>query len=435
MDVCKKEMILNNESEKKIAFNYKSLYFVSIIVGVLLVLRDVQGISISKYILIAIIGLYVFIADLNKVSIFMAFLMPIYVGLPGNYITIIFLCKFVMVYLKNPQIFCFRIVPTISGFFACAFILIQNYWLNYINAYYLICAAEMVLVLFLFSYKGEIDYKQYIYMYTVSVAFLCAVTLINNLKIYDLTELMNASTRLGLFDSTQMILKLDPNYLGYFAIAAISSALGLIFIEKCKAKKVILAICAIVSIFVSFVGLSRTFLLTLLLWIAIICFAQREKGKVFLVLSIGMIILGLIFYLNPMIINSLFERFSENDITTGNGRITLVIDWFDTWKESLITTMFGTGLFRCTVHCMPLQYLFGIGIVGGGLILSFAVSNIRYVRTEYGKVGMNAYIPMFIIFLVASTVPVAQSLTFMFPTVIAVIAARMYGEGRLNEQV
>lgn len=414
--------------KKKSTVGYLGLYSVLIIMCILLFLRDVQGMSVSKYLFIALIGIYLFIIDINKVFALFTFLMPLYVGLPGNYITVIILFRFFVSYIFHPKKYGFRVIPTLTALGMALFILMQDYVMGYIGAYYMICAAEIILVLLLFSYKGFVDYKQCVFLYSISVAFLGIVMLLNNLKIYDLEQLLSSVSRLGTVSLDTMTLKIDPNFYGYFTIASIASMWTLLFSDFKRSKKIIMSISAVASVIVSFVGLSRTFFLLLLLWIAMVCFTQKEKGKVFIVIAAGLTTVIVLLSTNPEILDSLFERFNDSDIAGGNGRIRLIHEWSGEWISSLSTLFFGVGFFACNIHCMPLQYLFGTGLIGGVMILSFSISNVRKTRHEYPNVGIAAYIPMLLIILEALTVPAATSLMFMFPTIIALFVVKAVGQ-------
>ena len=79
---------------KKINKNYKFEYIIIVLISILLYLRDVQSFGISKAIFIILIIPALLFMPKNKAIILWVFLMPLYVGLPGNYITLVMLLKF-----------------------------------------------------------------------------------------------------------------------------------------------------------------------------------------------------------------------------------------------------------------------------------------------------------------------------------------------------
>ena len=94
----------------------------------------------------------------------------------------------------------------------------------------------------------------------------------------------------------------------------------------------------------------------------------------------------------PDVYSAILDRFSEGDVSTGNGRIDLIIKYAIPWNETLSTLLFGIGLYVCHTHCAPLLYLFGIGIFG---VLILAALELRYIRLIKGKnrVGIKGWVP------------------------------------------
>lgn len=155
-------------------------------------------------------------------------------------------------------------------------------------------------------------------------------------------------------------------------------------------------------------------------------FFPKKRSNAFMLVAIALFVAGVILYLYPNIFEAILERFGESDMSDGNGRLRLINYWIERWGKNVFSVLFGVGLFACNVHCMQLQYLFGTGLLGSSLILMFAISTIRRTRKKYSKATFEAYLPMLFIFIMAATVPVAGSLTFMFPTILAVFAVRLY---------
>ena len=75
------------------------LYMVFVLLAILLFLRDSFDISINKYIFIIIIIPYILFAKFENAILLWVAIMPLYVGLPGNYITFAVLLKFAYIYL------------------------------------------------------------------------------------------------------------------------------------------------------------------------------------------------------------------------------------------------------------------------------------------------------------------------------------------------
>ena len=65
-----------------------------LLIGGLLLLRDLGGVSVNKYLYLALVAIATFLLPIEKVVYLISFLMPLYVGMPGNYMTIVFLVRF-----------------------------------------------------------------------------------------------------------------------------------------------------------------------------------------------------------------------------------------------------------------------------------------------------------------------------------------------------
>ena len=95
---------------------------------------------------------------------------------------------------------------------------------------------------------------------------------------------------------------------------------------------------------------------------------------------------------------------------------TIISKFLLRFVESVPNFIFGVGLYECNVHCMPLQYLFGGGILLSILVLLFAFS-LSSCRISH-RISFSRWVPMLVTLAMSLTVPIASMLTFMFPIVI-----------------
>lgn len=396
------------------------VYFWSTVFTVLLFLRDSYSVGINKYLFIVITVLCAITMKPKQLIYLFSFLFPLYVGLPGNYMTLIFLLRLSLDY-KN---ILFR---RSSVFFTVAislFIFLQNYITGYTSITHMMFIPGVVLVLFLFSYRINLDYKMMILLYSFGVASLGMIMLISTLQVYELSSLMSVAFRLGsasvnYVSSNVMNVNVDPNYYGLFAIAAISAGIPLIrgtTISRIEKTLLLVALISIVT--VCLLGLSRAFVMVLVIWMILYLFLQKSAKNFILVafaITLGII---LVFRYMPDVANILLARFVDSDMATGNGRILIIQHFFDLWSESIFYMIFGIGLFNNNVHSMPLQYLFGGGIMLCVLMVGFVIS-LRTNQAFNKKSILERWLPMIVTLMMASTVPVAGLLNFMFPIIIA----------------
>lgn len=413
---------------------YLDMYVFAIGITILFLLRDISKIDISKYIFLAIIGVYILMVGIDKMICFICFLMPLYVGLPGNFITILVLGRFIVSSVSKPQFIKINWKQFVAAILLSLLIFTQNIVLDYTGVYHMIFSIEIIVVLFMLSYRGTLNKEQCIFMYIMGVAVVGIVMLLNSLNTYTLSQLLSSASRLGVVvfrgNITEMRLHIDPNYYGYFCITALSCGWVLLSGSLPTIKRITSIVALVIVLFISFIGLSRAFFIVLTLWAAAICLVQREKSRILSLIIIALLLITTITIVNREIIGTVVARFREADIIGANGRINLLVKWYEEWKASLLTVLFGVGLHYTNVHNMQAQYLFGTGIVGTILIAAFAVPFIHSERKKYQKIYIESYVPMTVIFVMAGTVPVAQSLTFMFPVIIGFYAYKLSNQMR-----
>jgi hypothetical protein len=317
---------------------YLNMYAVTIAIIILLFLRDVGKIGISKYMLLTVAGMYILTASIDKMICFICFLMPLYIGLPGNFITILVFVRFVISSISRPQLIKINRKQFIVAIFLSLFIFIQNIVLDYTGVYHMIFSVEIIVVLFMLSYRGILDKKQCIFMYIMGVAVVGIVMLFNSLDTYTLSQLLSSASRIGVTvvrgNITGMSLYIDPNYYGYFCITALSCGWVMLSDNLPSIKKAVLILTLIIVLFVSFIGLSRAFFIVLALWVAAVCFAQRKKSKIPGLIVIALLLISVITIVNPKILDSIATRFREADMAGANGRMDLFAKWYEEWGSS-----------------------------------------------------------------------------------------------------
>ena len=415
------------KSPKKDALAWVTPFYV-ILFSLLLFIRDCGGIGINKYLFVVLTFVVVCTLDIKKTLCLFCFLMPLYVGLPGNYMTFIFFGKFLFEW-KN-----FNLSPAlfISTMFASIFVFLQNVIFGTTSIGEMSTIPGLIIVMFLFAYKGDLNKKSMITYYVVGVAITGLIMLFTTLNEFSFSEILTSTNRLGAgYNKTElfglegdMLVSLDPNYFGLFAIAAISVGYPLLFAKEIKSQKVILIISLLTTLAVALIGLSRAFLLVLIIWAISIIFTQMNFRNILIAIFTFVIVGILVMLIFPEVIEALSERFKSDDIADGNGRIVLIETYAADWTESFSTIIFGMGLNFCEVHCMPLQVVYGGGIVYSIIMIAFFLSLLANVRVKNEIRKPMDCLPMLLVFVMTCTVPIATSLTFMFPFVMSIYSLK-----------
>ncbi len=251
--------------------------------------------------------------------------------------------------------------------------------------------------------------------------------LVTTLNYYSVSELLSSSSRFGargmLDDKTvsTMVVSIDPNFLGMDAIAAVASSSLIVKKMDTALKRTSLIILIVLTAVIPLLGLSRSYVIALAFWVLIYIMSQRSlKNKIiFIAAAAAVVVLSVVLF--PDVYSAILDRFSEGDVSTGNGRIDLIIKYAIPWNETLSTLLFGIGLYVCHTHCAPLLYLFGIGIFG---VLILAALELRYIRLIKGKnrVGIKGWVPFIATLFMSATIPAAGAISYIFPLFLTILA-------------
>lgn len=397
--------------------SYVSVFIVGVLYFFLLLMRDAYSIGINRFIFLAIICLCSVIMKTDHLIYVYCFLFPLYVGLPGNYMTIVLIMKLIF------KIHRFKSTSLLLSITTAIYMLIQNIITKNTGIVPMMFIGSIILILFLFTYSEKLEPLPMILMYSAGVASLGLIMLLSTLKVYNLTDLMSTAFRLGSSNISYveegiMNISVDPNFYGMFSIASISMCFPILFNSKTKGTvKTIILVNTIIQLIVCLIGLSRTFVIVFIIWLLLYLLSQKNiKGMMgILIISITLVILFMQFM--PNVIETVIERFYDTDMATGNGRLELIQVYFSEWASSIITIFFGVGMFNCTVHCMPLQFLFG-----GGLTM-FVLTIALFISYKPSRMIFNLtnFLPLLVTIIMMCTVPAANLLNYMFPLVLIVL--------------
>ena len=149
-------------------------------------------------------------------------------------------------------------------------------------------------------------------------------------------------------------------------------------------------------------------------WLVLYLITRKSVKGAISVIFLAILTLIIVTSVMPNVLAVIIDRFGSADMATGNGRFTQIPEYFREWDRSIATMIFGIGLYNCEVHCMPLQFFFGGGIVLFCLMIAFFFS---FIKQGKGMLSLGRISPMLVTFLMMCSVPVAGMLNFMFPMV------------------
>ncbi len=400
-----------------------------VLFSALIFVRDVFNVPINKFIFLGIVGISLFLTQFKYSLLICSFILPLYVGLPGNYITLIILVRFVLEIVLNPRRFHFKPSIILLTVIFTIYSIIHNMEFETNTLYYMACACAFLIFTIILASDLSMDERRLMILFYIVGVFIVGITMTAvELRHYNITDFFNSTFRFGIQEvdnESSMITLVDPNFYGINAISVLSLAF-LLFVDndtsaKIKRYSIILAI--IITVICLF-GLSRSYVLCVALWAIMFFFTSqnylKKFGRTLLILLFLLIAVSLIF---PDMFNAFVGRFLEDNMEGANGRVDLMLKFYEMWIENLKTILFGVGLYDCNTHCMPLQYIFGMGVFGSTFMFTLMGS---YVKTatqmRRGTFKFACLIPFICTLFMASTVPAAGTVHYTYPFIVSILA-------------
>lgn len=407
---------------------YWPIVFFCASIAIGLLMRDTYGVGINRFVFLGLVAIPVMLFPLEKLVWFVSFLIPLYVGLPGNYISALVFIR--LIYAAYCKQFSWDTGTFAASICVAIYVLMQNMFYGYMGVYHIMCAVDFVVLGMLFSIALQKEQTTgAIVFYSLGILTTSVIMLMTTLNYYSLNDLMNSATRLGYTGmigehvQSSMVVSIDPNFLGMNAMAVISTCYVLMNDARLskKSKVGILVVAGTVAV-ICLLGLSRAYVLGLVVWAILVVSLQRNAKILLGTLFVGGILVLFVVNTFPEVVEGLVTRFSGSDMEGGNGRIKLIMTYYYLWDDTVASMLFGIGLFNCHTHCGPLLYFFGIGILGSLVLLVWFSKIISKARIHAKRFQIQQYIPLMVTFIMFSSIPAAGAINYSYPLVVAVMA-------------
>lgn len=384
--------------ENKKSFTDYSFFGLCCLMLVLLLLRDVNGVYLSKWIFLAISILVFLLFDINYTAVFICFLLPFTTGLPYKYIFILGLIVFIgknysVLELNkyiNPLIYIFivELLSFIYGGFS-------------LGDFIRFAAPLIFIALVIFNDKDDLNYeKMLLYLLFAAIGAELSVVL-QSINSDGLDSLISAGVRLGdtknLLVEEGMRVSYNPNSFGALCVFSISLLLVL-FKNKSSQGKLIIALLLMLQIFIGSLSLSRSFLVLLVMvaFIYILSMAKSLQGILKSFVLITIVSMGVyisINYFTPTLLASFSSRFEVQDIS--NGRQEIMESYFDVLAQHPERLLFGVGLqdyshkYGLTDECHNgfQEILITWGVVGFSLVAIYIFGIYKFAWRGVRKKG------------------------------------------------
>lgn len=333
------------KKDKRTFTDYQFL-IICIIMFVLLLIRDVNGIYLSKWIFFVISMLVFLLFDINYTAIFICFFIPFTTGLPYKYIFIVGLLIFIAKHY-NSLVFSKYLIPLIYIFIVELLSFIYG---GFSIADFIRFASPLLFIaLVIFNDRDNLNYEKMLRYFLLAAICTEISILLQSISNNGLDYIMSTGIRLG--DTKQLLLEegmrisYNPNSLG--TLCAFSISILLILLNKASQGKVIIIVLLIIQILVGSLSLSRSFLILL----AVIAFIYLlyvsrslqglKKGLIFItIVTVGVSVS--VNFFAPNLLENYSSRFEVTDIS--NGRQDIIESYFDVLAQHPERLLLGVGL-------------------------------------------------------------------------------------------
>lgn len=398
---------LNDKSNKDVL-----LIVAAALMTVALFARDLFGVSIPRFYIIALAVIPALFMNYQSLVCYIYFLFPLTSGISGN---IIFPLLIAILLIKQqgtlPKnvIYCYVAL----AFMELIHYLFYDFAVSWASVVGYLC--NLFFLVYFVSMKDDaVDNRKCIVSFCVGlVVFLVAIFYITQINL-DVEIFLEEGNRLGdtksMSDMEQgvMMLNANPNGLGFFSVVGMAAAMVLFYLKKIKLWALVLFMAIYLGVGV--LGLSRTFLLSVFLLIAIYFFLSgRGTGrKTWSRNLLLLVFLGVAIYLlwNTA---SLYDAYVDRIVNVsddGTGGRTSILSQYNRYLlDNPVYLLFGTGavhyhdviysLFNATHNGLQ-QILVSYGLVG--FVFFFAIT-VAAFKNCYRKKSPICLVPFIIAFI------------------------------------
>ena len=414
--------------------------------ALMLILRDVAVVGISKWVYMAYAVLLMMYVGYETLIYMICFMLPLVCGLPGTYIMPFAL---VLLMLKRGKIKARQITLVV---FVAAMEIVAAVWYPEINVRNIIQYISFAgIMLFLIQEDQNLDYLRCIRLYLYGVALLCGVIMTTGLMTAPEDWLQRFAKGQFRFGYTQMAeldgmaLKLNTNSLAYYSITGITC--GIYMAEKSTGtRRSICILISCVAFIAGFMTVSRSWVLVAAICLVLYLFSKATSPKKLIatVAVFALLIYAFIYIVtqNPELMEGFTERFTREDMETGNGRTDIFNAYMDVFLHNTRFMLIGTGVTQYKVmtgvydsfHTGLQQILVSLGIVGSCVFMSGLIRPvIMALRNGRKKRKFVDWMPFVGIVLFTQTIQFLNPMMLMLPYIIGVYALR--AGGRSFEEV
>lgn len=362
-----------------------------IILAIMLFLRDIFSIEINRFFFVGYIVISFMLLSIENLVSFFFFLIPLFCGLPGNFIYPVFIIIFVYK-TKRINISTLAIFAVFALLELFASMFVQN--LNFIDLVsYLSCFLIFLLILMNDDLTNSKKVLLSFFVGLLLFSIICFVSTIKNAPPNWLELFSKGWFRFGdTVNEDSMHIRANANDLGMYEMLGISC--GFYFLNQKFKHKLLIISGMFFMLILGILSMSRTFFLSLVIFMILyfLISAKKLKTKLFFVVGIFVMFLFGISLIGkyPEIYEGLLTRFSDDTIATGGDRISIFNMYSEAFFSNGRVMILGSGVvgyksvmgIEYAMHNMIQQIFVCYGFVGGVILTCIIVRRFVYKFKE-----------------------------------------------------
>ena len=407
------------------------LHVAVIVVMLLTFVRDVIGMGVNQYMLLAIIAFFLVVLKKQQSINFTFFFLPLLCGIQGLSVTAA--CLVLLVKTKNINLHCL--------FFAIVLLLFEilnSVFLGPSDGEFtkklLLYSSNIFLFFYLLYYNNkEFDFIPPIRYFLIGAVFVMVVILFRSISMGGVAGLLNDMTRIGLrsvYEETAEVgteFQMNPNSLAFYSLFTMAVLLS--FNKQLGFGPVSLYLFLSVATLAGILSFSRTWIVCVILYFVFSVILKKNNKREFAI-ALAAAVLLLIFYGSffDAVYNVFVDRFSSENLETAGQRTDIFGD-YNTWMFTHNRFISGVGMLyymeitqmEHAIHSGLQQIFVGYGLIG---LLLFTIVAMVYKRLFIKNTSWYILLPFFICFVFDQSIQFLSNPILLFPFVMLAYTLR-----------
>lgn len=432
------------KSLSKLSFNDKLLYIVCFLIGALVLLRDVGDVSYSKYVLLAVCTIPMFLLNYSNFIGLLSFLFALTFGIPSNFI---FIAAVFIILWKGNRVSS----QTLLVFVVFSLLTIIDHFVYQGNVSTATFIGYFIRLLLLFVLINEdtdgIDYNRAISLFSIGVVVMCLAILGYYLKSNSIDDMLRFGTRLGdastyIDEGAEQGMKMNTNAnnVACYCICAMGCCMNVFM----KNRNPLWAAFFFLVFALGMLTVSRAFIvLGAIVLLSFIFIASRGHLQWYLKLLFTAIVATAIYYFLQSDFVSLFSNRFDTESLAGDTRGSIFSGYWNAFWSDPGSIIIGAGVYSHrdvlyttqSTHNMLEQILVSYGLPGFIFFVSYLY---RTFKKSYKTIVGSRVVKQISLITIVATLAYQQTIQYlaphdlMLPTIIGMFALNNIKYSELN---